>query len=95
MLPICYGESSGSPARAGVELYASLLLFASFTLVGEELMQPYHSAVGDQYVTGSVEICIDSVRDGDPDEIAEVLYERWRQPLIESSRGIVSSAVGL
>ena len=74
-----------------VELRSSLLLVTGLELIREKLMQPQHGSISDRHVPESVDISVNGVRNSDLvettlDELAEVLRERWRQPMIEAAR---------
>ncbi|CAM3052205.1 hypothetical protein HASA104033_12390 [Halobacterium salinarum] len=73
-----------------VELRSSLLLVTGLELIREEFVQPQHRSISDHHVSESVDISVNSVGNSDLvettlDEVAEILCQRRRQPLMEST----------
>jgi len=69
---------------------SSLLLVTGLELLGEELVQPQHGSIRDHYVSESIDISVNSVGNSDLvetvlDEVAEILRERRRQPMVEAA----------
>jgi hypothetical protein len=73
-----------------VELRSSLLLVTGLELIGEEFVQPQHRSISDHYVSKSVDVSVNSIRDSDLveatlDEVTEILCKSGRQAVIEAT----------